>query len=56
MTSKQDDEYVKTPEGVVSYAYAERVAVMLESGATLAEAQAQAAREEQARACGYVPR
>ncbi len=53
---KGDDEYIRTPQGVVSYSYEERVAIMVESGATLEEARAQAAREEQRRAAGgYVP-
>lgn len=51
-----DDEFVKTPEGVVSYSYAERVSICVESQMSLQEARRVAAADEQRRGAGwYIP-
>jgi hypothetical protein len=57
MTSKRpDDEYVRTPTGVVSVSYLERVAIcMIDGGLSEQEARRIAAFEESQRAVDYVP-
>ncbi len=57
MTSKRlDDDYIKTRHGVVSMAYAERVAICtVLGGLSEQEAMRIAAFEESQRAVDYVP-